>query len=667
MKLQTIFLLLALGFLFALELTAQDRLQLHTRDGNLIHTTVDSQILTIADLTDAEPRQLKVPWSEIESLQLVEYQLSQQSVRVEELLDQLTDPDYEKREQAEELLRDADKFGPFESLIRNAELTTTNPELSYRLQRVLEKLEDYTGPIVGNFDELTLKTGKVIRVDAGEFRLQGVLLDQKKTFDRKNLRQIVTHVDTETKTNRRTLQIATYNHPFPTFYKLEDKLVGFENLKSGESVPILENANEMFVFEGLKFQTEDAGYVGTIWYPFKLCLVEPGKKSICPFDETQRVAKRLWGTTLITFCLPDQPSVSAGVKKFGVFLERIDHSRDVVVEAYNAVGQMIGMVEATDQKCVFAGFESNELITCVRILKNPDLPELSRDIDNSYAIDNVTYAGLQRTQTLYDPVPGLADSRQVKLGLKNGDVLNVSNLSINDSLLKFDSSIFSDQQHCAIDDVRSLNYLRSRRFAASENDYLMVQLADSSIVKTEIDDWKQPFDFLDSQIREDQILGIWSGRHSARMPESKDFEANKPVIVYPGCRIIADDCELKPGGFFWNKDSSDKRIQNVLLFDQEGSRVTLEEEAVDPDLTPDTNQVAFRTSSQIPSLWLKEPTTIASPDGYVFLTDGQYFVLGSESGFKVTRMGSKNVEIEFGKSRKLYPLTRISSIKLPSN
>ena len=90
------------------------------------------------------------------------------------------------------------------------------------------------------------------------------------------------------------------------------------------------------------------------------------------------------------------------------------------------------------------------------------------------------------------------------------------------------------------------------------------------------------------------------------------------------------------------------------------------EESEDPDLTPQDSDVVFRDSPEIPSIWLQQPRTIDASQGHVFLTDGQYFVLGEGASFKVSNIGSKNIEIEFGKSKKLYPLTRISSIKLPS-
>ena len=164
------------------------------------------------------------------------------------------------------------------------------------------------------------------------------------------------------------------------------------------------------------------------------------------------------------------------------------------------------------------------------------------------------------------------------------------------------------------------------------------------------------------------MVGIWSGRNSARMPESNDFSAahGQPIIVYPSCRIITHDFSLLAGGFSWNRVESEKRIQDVKLFEKESSRVS-REESEDPDFTPDAGQVEFQDSTNIPTLWLRKPKTVNSGDGHVFLTDGQYFVLGGESGFKVLKMGSRNVEIEFRKSKKLYPMTRISSIKLPAN
>ena len=659
-------LLLVIGLICCPNLGGQE-IQIHTRDGDILVSPQPVQPLQFTKISDADTKARVVPWNEIDSLHLIEYQLSQQSQRVEELLAQLSDPDYARREAAEELLSDSDQFGPFEALIKNYARNSANFEISYRLTRVLEKLEDYAGPTIGNFDELLLKNGETIHGDAGEFSLSMKILDRHKKLDRGTIKQISIKPKEGTRTESTRLKMETFNRPFPDFYQNDDKLISFETLKNGEPVPGRgENANTMFVSHGLKFQTEEAGYVGTLWYPFKLCPIETGKKCVCPFDETSRVAKRLWGTTLITFCPPDQPGISAGVRKFGLFLEKVEHSRDIVVEAYNAIGQMIGMVEASDQKCVFAGFESNELITCIRISKNSDLPKLSRRVDPSYAMDCVTYDGLEKIDRLYDPVSGSVDSKQIKVGLKNGNLLNVSQLSVDQNRLSFISKLTSRVETCDLDDVRSFNFLRSRRFAAGENDYLMVQLADSSVVKTEIDSWKQPFDFLDTQLSEKEILGVWSGRNPARMPGTNDLQSNRPVVVYPSCRILARNFELFPGGFSWNRLDSNKRIQEVKLFDKEGSRVT-REESEDPDLTPNVGQIEFRDSDKIPTLWLREPTTADLDRGYVFLTDGQYFVLGGKSGFNVSRLGSKNVEIEFGKSKKLYPMTRISSIKLPPN
>ena len=644
--------------------SAQQQVQLHTRDGDLVMALLpDSSIrFTVVDSLKSESRQ--VSWNEVASLQLVEFQMAQQTEQIEELLQQLADADYQKREQAEALLSDAEKFGPLEAIIKDMAKSPKDIEVKYRLKRVLNALEEYNGPAVGSFDEIRLKSGELLRGDVGDFAPVTDLFGKQIRFSRKNLLQVVTADEQLQNSERKTLEITTYNQPFPNFYKNEDELISFENVKNGEPTPLGENAAEMFASDGLLFRTEDAGYVGTLWYPFKLCLIEPGKKCICPFDETALVAKRLWGTTLITFCSPGQPNVSAGVKKFGLFLEKIDHSRDVVVEAYNAAGQMVGMVEASDQKCVFAGFESNELITCVRISKNAHLTKLSRRIDPSYAIDCVTYADLQPTQALYDPVPGSAAAIQIKLGLANGNKLNVTQLSVDEQRLSFQCGL-SGEATCSVDEVSFLNYNRSRRFAASENDYLMVQLVDSSIVKTEIDNWNQPFDFFETVIGEDQITGIWSGRQPARLPLSVDFESSKPVIVFPSCRIIAEGLKLSGNGLSWDGARSNKLIQEVKLFEKDRSRVT-REESQDPDLTPAVSDIAFRSSPKIPTLWLQPPQTLDTSRGHVFLTDGQYFALGDNSRFKVTHIGSRNIEIEFGKSKKLYPFTRISSIKLPS-
>ena len=70
----------------------------------------------------------------------------------------------------------------------------------------------------------------------------------------------------------------------------------------------------------------------------------------------------------LRFCLPNQQSVRAGVHELGLFIARVNHSRDFIMEAYNADGQILGSVEASDQQYVFMGIKSSEPIVFVRIL-----------------------------------------------------------------------------------------------------------------------------------------------------------------------------------------------------------------------------------------------------------------------------------------------------------
>ena len=118
--------------------TSEQKLQLHTRSGDLVLAKIPVEPLTFTEIKDTDFKPRQVEWSEIESLQFVKFQLSLQTKRVEELLAQLSDPDYATRENAEELLSDPDQFGPFESLIKNVALKKSNDlELNYRLQQVL--------------------------------------------------------------------------------------------------------------------------------------------------------------------------------------------------------------------------------------------------------------------------------------------------------------------------------------------------------------------------------------------------------------------------------------------------------------------------------------------------------------------------------------------------
>ena len=639
--------------------TPEQQLRIQVRDGSTVLLDVEQPQFLWIDIEGATSTDQVVRWQDVKELKLVESPVSDQISRIEALLIQLSSEDYQSREQAEMILSEPETFGPFESQIRAA-LAASDLESDYRTRRILANLESYSNAREHQFDELRMKDGSVRTGDAINITIAGSLFGHRVQIERKDILHVATSSDNPRPREPVPVDVRTFNQALPEFYRNDQEtVVSFETNRLGEPIPSDQDAGELFSWTGLLLGTAHEGRVITIRYPFKFCPIDAGQKCICPVNETSGQPERLRGTTNISFCLPGEPHVSAGVHRFGLFLERIEHSRDVVVEAYNARGQMLGMVESTDQICTFAGFESNELITRVVVRTNPQLSELTRNVDETYAIDCVTFD---------NPVPvrGLIQTGSsnsvpsTTIDFRSGVSLVAQDLTLKESGISFTSPLIGQAITRPQAEVQSIGFRSINPAAPDDRAYNMVQLADSSIIKTEADHWRRPVDFPETEI-DSLAIGVWNSNQPARFAETRDFESGKPVIVFPGCRIIAENLKIQNDGFGWDRDRSEKIVQTVRLRDE----ADFDAETEDPDLTPQVDQIDLREPVQLATLWLNRPTTTNDRLGQVTLTDGQFFVLGGSGGLQLDAIDSQSVTISLANRAVTFPLARVASITFP--
>ena len=372
------------------------RLFLFLRDGSVVVVEVETKGFQWRNVTD-DLEVETISWKDLRQLNLIQNSVGQQVAQIEEHLQNLKSESYQEREAAEKALRKANMSGPFKFVIRAHMKRSRDAETIHRLRRVMESLDDVRSGTRPEFDCLMLKqTGNDSEAeprmgDAFDFTIEGVSEGRTVKFERQQIASVVASnrglkpVEFQPGFN----PVKTFNKIDKTIFDIESELINFETDGSGNPVPLGKTLNNHFSGLGLLMRTEYAGYIQAIKYAFKHCPIESGDRCACPYDAN--TDKRLRGATILSFCTPGQPNTVAGVTRFGIFLERIEHSRDFVVEAYNQRGQMIGMVESTDQVCVFAGFESAIPITKIRISQNDALPELDRDIDSTYAFDCVLF------------------------------------------------------------------------------------------------------------------------------------------------------------------------------------------------------------------------------------------------------------------------------------
>lgn len=182
--------LLVVGNLAATSMTAaENQLKLQIRDGSIVILDAADRQFKWLEVEGPNSIEQMVAWADVKEIELVEAPVSEQVQRIEQLLKQLTDTDYQVREQAESTLSDPEVYGPFESLIHDA-LQAGDLESDYRTRRILASLEQYSGTNESQFDELVMKDGSRRLGDARDLAITGQFFGHPLTLGRKQIVQI---------------------------------------------------------------------------------------------------------------------------------------------------------------------------------------------------------------------------------------------------------------------------------------------------------------------------------------------------------------------------------------------------------------------------------------------------------------------------------------------
>ncbi len=663
-------LIVCVGVLFGCfsisTLASAEELQVSLRTGSLIGVQVISPTLSWLNVQpDGNTVEQTISLGDVRELLLIKNPESEKLQLVKQLLHQLKSDEFVSREEAERQLSDPDVVGDMTPVIRE-ERKTADLETSIRIERILWALNDFEQSSSDevsrqmDLDVLILNDGTQLRGDASGLELDCLYRDQQLKITRDQMLRISRPSEPGKPQNSVAAAVKIYNQPAGFYGDPSETLIDFETDPFGNNLNLRDDLHETFQTSGFLMHAEQRGHIGSVRYPFKLCPLDvQSKKSGAVVNGDSRFR----GIAGFSFCLPGQPSAPAGVDRFGVFIERVDHSRDIIVEAYDELGQILGMVEATDEKCVFAGFESNVPIARVRILQNPLLIEkgLGRDIDQLYAFDNIIFG---------QPVPIRAYSvvtRYVTVRLRNGDVISPvqpENLKINEDSISIPSPVDSGLPlELPINEVESiLQAMPGSSNSNIDNKSWMVMLNDQLIVRVQPGTEFVATDFGELTISRDQIVGLWPADQPARYPVAGDTDAGKPVIVFASCRINADQFKMDETKFWWDPKSR-KTVQNVNIQSAQSQGNPPEEP--DPDLTPKSSEFAFDSRTELPTVWFETPKTNNPDLGKLVLIDGQQWVLGGTTGFQLESLDSSQAVVSIDGQTRQIPFSNIASIVFP--
>lgn len=615
-------------------------LQFYFADGRVIAADVNATHIdwtSVEDDGSSEVRRIRL--ADIQKIVLTESPAAKQIAEIRQLVEQLDSDDYFFREAAEKKLSDPKYAAAFYDLIAQR---SNDPrlEVRYRLRRILARLDDDRVQAPLRFDTLILKSGEVMQGDAGVFEWQGKFLDQKITLRRDEL----TMVDA----GRSQATVPPNVRPAPVqvklFYRHDDfaddevRWIDFSQDPNENALERRDNVNDTFIPWGLQFTPKGKGYIGIPGFSIPSNDLPVGGKSIARFNDFGRNGIPYKGVISFRFCVPNQPSLPAGVKKFGTFIATVDSPRAFVLEAFDVHGDLIGVVESPATDCGFLGIESSVAIHRIQIRANPYLYRVDGNVDEDFALDSFYFSSPVAVATPVgddQPVVVLNDGTRFtgKINFRPGGKVQLAATGIGDITVPLAK-------------IAELSF--GREPMVEPKKWISTTVDGSSV-------FVDPAAGFNSRLLGKIVFGDIASLHNSsnpkRYPIAGDFDESSVVLVYPSCRLRLSKIDLTNVGFSWPQNSK-KYLQPV---DEESP---LGVPGLDP--TPQVNRVVFdeATADIIPTLWLKKPVALAS--GYIRLTDGQTLALSGKLRIKKTQADA--IVLTDGRREVRLPLNQVSSI-----
>ena len=640
-------------------------LEVTLESGSVFHADLSLNAINWTEVqSDGQMSKRIIAAQDIRRLWLCETPASNQVAEIRELLSLLKSDLYREREFAERELSKPKIGGRFPKMLRQ-QTVGSDTETKYRIDRILNKISDTESSAVTEFDELELESGRILRGDAGDFEFTCVVDGQRLSLRRNQLQML------RTPNPNRVAEALQEPVPIQTeivlksegkFYLPEQTTVQLEQDPLGNDLERKTDISDTYIPLGLRLASAEPGYVGISGYGFKFPDTPTGDNSAAVFlkfkSGDQFRYKKFRGTLRVTFCLPNQPVIAAGVKEFGLHIANVNHERDFIMEAFNVAGQIIATVEVGGRDCPFLGVRSNELIAELRIRANPFLQKLKRKIDDDYAFDSICFS-----QPMELPAGsvliGEAGDQKANVRLSNGNVWAGNRIEIdeNDSIEVIDDEL-ELQTVLASDLIESYTFANRNLKRRPSRRSWSVQLTDGSILNVAPGKRFRTQLISGQLIPIDQAVALWPSESVARLPHVSDWDAAKEIVVLPTGRILAGGVKFTEQGYSWQ--TLERRLQELA---PDANEVAREENPM-----PEMERVDYKSVDldASPTLWLRQPRTLNPRAGYVLLRDGQRLMFGQGSLFQLLARGPDTVKLQLGNRPVEINNDRIQSVKLES-
>ncbi|MEL7497456.1 MAG: hypothetical protein AAFN77_07590 [Planctomycetota bacterium] len=624
--------------------------QLQFVDGNAITVEILDRKLDWKTIEKSgSVREATVLWSAIDRLDLTNSPASSKAEELGQCLIDLGSPEYMSRHEAELKLSDPEFASGFRQMIQAFGENSVEVEVQIRISRIIARLAKSDTKSAVRFDELTVGNRK-LQGDSGNFRIR-VNFRGKELFVNRGQLMMIQRDDgnKKGKATPRMFSAELFYKPGNEFYQPQQRTIDFSVDSLRNEIQKRENIENAFIGYGVKFDAESPkAEVVVSSYDFNAFGKLPRNRSIAVYEGT----KRFKGVMEVSFCMPGQPSIPAGVREFGTFIASVEEGRDFILEGFNASGHLIVHVECPSDRCGFMGFRTTEPVAYLRVLSNPYLSRVDRSIDEDYGLDHFC---------LSKPEPvRFSDRFEEALRLKNGNVIRGEISGFDGQQLKLRSEMLGSLEF-------GLNELQEVVFAANpekpaDSDNAkgrwLVTLEDGSQLACEAGD-AFSIPVLGVDLTREQIVALSHSSRKLRFPLAGDYKEDRPILVFPTCRIVATGLGFNENGFTWNKDAQ-KLLQPV------DKKNPLGKPGVDP--TPGFHQIDYQVDAtmDLPSLWLRAPRVISGDLGVVVTREQESIAFGEGALFQLKSISAETIVMEGLGGTIELPMEQIRSIRWPT-
>ena len=551
-----------------------------------------------------------MPWEMVAQLYLVTKPALEKLAETKGLLNQLASNVYRERVEAHKEL--IEKGVHFRGVVEEVHRTTTDPEVRWRLDNVLQAMDHDVEPAQFNYDLITRSTGEEIEGDVGELELEGEFRGTKIPISRKSICRINLKSPTD------NAQIGGMLGRAEEITEDKDELfpknvtrINFDRGPAGELTIPGRDIRDLYVPLGATIHSEmpnepDA-FISVEEYNVK---GRSGDKCAATHDPLYQ------GTIVVRFCLPGNSGVPAGVHVVGFWTAYIE-PEGTALEAYDVHDRLIGLTKTRVRGNDFLAIKSKTPIAYIKV--TPDT-----EIDEDHAIDDL----------FFDPPVTLAeagDPKWLTVLLSTGERLKCKSFQRDgEKLTLSELSIGVKEVNVALEEVASIMPATetARRPDVITTD-CTVLLDDGSIVRAHGGETLKTVD--EKPIPNEKIVALWGFGRSLTLPE--------------------DDAWPEEGALLIERDKVYKKLPQWKFGEKwiEAPQLALFD---------------FNYSDS-PVIWFKRPPKTIKGAGILRRATGEEYVLHDSANYQLTGWSAETVTLRGDKAELAIPFDEILTLRLP--